>query len=92
MRAVTPMALVDGLLVFAAAYVSLDLAKRLEVRLKGETVGWRWVRLRSAAGLPVRQADVSQGAGAVGDRRCGPAYDEFPRLAVQGDAACRAVT
>ncbi len=36
----TPMVLADGLLVFAAAYVSLDLAKRLEVRLTGETLGW----------------------------------------------------
>ena len=36
----TPMVLVDGLLVFAAAYVSLDLAKHLEVRLKGESLGW----------------------------------------------------
>ncbi len=36
----TPMVLVDGLLVFAAAYVSLDLAKRLEARFKGESLGW----------------------------------------------------
>ncbi|OYY60504.1 MAG: hypothetical protein B7Y51_11675 [Burkholderiales bacterium 28-67-8] len=39
-RAVTPMVLADGLLVFLAAYVSLDLAKRLDVRLKGENLGW----------------------------------------------------
>ena len=36
----TPMALAIGLLVFLAAYVSLDLAKRLEVGLKGEHLGW----------------------------------------------------
>ncbi len=36
----TPAVLADGLLVLAAAYVSLDLAKRLEVRLKGDTLGW----------------------------------------------------
>ena len=46
------------------------------------------VRLRRAAGLPVRQADVGQGAGPVGDGRRRPEVDELPRVAVQGNA-CR---
>ena len=36
----SPMLLADGLLVFLAACVALDLAKRLEMKLSTDTLGW----------------------------------------------------
>ena len=48
-------------------------------------------RLRRVAGLPVRQADVGHGAGAVGDeRRRRRGRDRLPRLAVRADRCARA--
>ena len=81
-------AVVDAVVKLAQALGLKVVAEGVETEAQHEIL--RAPRLRRVAGLPVRPADVGDGAVGVGDRRGGPARHRVPRLALQGDRRRRA--